>query len=109
MMALPPARPYRGRVTVYAIAQLTIHDRDRYQRYVAAFMPILAKYGGLLLAADEHPEVTEGQWDGDKVVLMAFPDRETFMTWLTSPEYREIASDRLAAADTTGILVRGLM
>ena len=54
-------------------------------------------------------EVTEGQWNGDKVVLMAFPDRETFTTWLTSPEYREIARDRLAAADTTGILVRGLM
>ena len=100
---------YRGLVTVYAIAQLTIHDRVRYQRYVAAFMPVLTKYGGRLLAADEHPEVTEGQWNGDKVVLMAFPDRETFTTWLTSPEYREIARDRLAAADTTGILVRGLM
>ena len=57
-------------MTVYAVAQLTIHDRARYQRYVAAFMPILTKYGGRLLAADEHPEVTEGRWDGDKVVLI---------------------------------------
>lgn len=95
-------------MTVYAIAQLTIHDQARYQRYVDAFMPVLAKYGGRLLAADEHPEVTEGQWDGDKVVLMAFPDREMFMTWLASPEYLRIAGDRLAAADTTGLLVRGL-
>jgi uncharacterized protein (DUF1330 family) len=71
-------------------------------------MTILTRYGGRLLAADDHPEVTEGHWDGDKVVLMAFPDRQTFMTWLTSPEYRQIARDRLAAADTTGILVRGL-
>jgi len=108
-MALSPERPYRGQVTVYAIAQLTIHDRVRYQRYVAAFMPVLTKYGGVLLAADEHPEVTEGHWEADKVVLMMFPDRATFMNWLTSPEYREIAGDRLAAADTTGILVRGLM
>lgn len=95
-------------MTVYAIAQLAIHDRERYQRYVAAFMPILSKYGGRLLAADEQPEVTEGQWDGDKVVLMAFPDRETFTAWVTSPEYREISKDRLAAAETTGILIRGL-
>ena len=72
-------------------------------------MPILIKHGGRLLAADEHPEVTEGQWDGDKIVLMAFPDRKTFTAWATSPEYREIAKDRLAAAQTTGILVRGLM
>ena len=72
-------------------------------------MPILIKHGGRLLAADEHPEVTEGHWEGDKVVLMAFPDRKTFTAWVTSPEYREISKDRLAAAQTTGILVRGLM
>ena len=68
----------------------------------------LIKHGGRLLAADEHPEVTKGQWDSDKIVLMAFPDRETLTTWATSPEYREISEDRLAAAETTGILVRGL-
>ena len=71
-------------------------------------MPVLTQYGGRLLAADEHPEVTEGQWDGDKVVLMSFPDRETFTAWVTSPEYLEIAKDRLAATETIGILVRGL-
>ena len=84
-------------------------DRARYQRCAAAFLPILARYGGRLLAADEHPEVTEGQWDGGKVVLMAFPDRETITARVTSPEYREISKDRLAAAETTGILVRSLI
>jgi uncharacterized protein (DUF1330 family) len=107
-MSLQARDRYRGPVTVYAIAQLTIHDRARYQRYVAAFITILTRYGGQLLAAEEHPEVTEGQWDGDKVVLMAFPDRKTFTAWVTSPEYREISKDRLAAAETTAILVRGL-
>ena len=49
-----------AQVTVYAIAQLTIHDRARYQRYAATFLPILTKYGGQLLAADERPEVAGG-------------------------------------------------
>jgi hypothetical protein len=31
--------------------------------------------------------VTEGQRDGDKVVLRAFPAREAFTTRVTSPEY----------------------
>ena len=96
-------------MTVYAIAQLTIHDRPRYDRYVAAFMPVLTKYGGRLLAVDDQPEVVEGQWGGGRVIVLSFPDRETFTTWVTSPEYREISKDRLAAADTTGLLVRGLM
>jgi uncharacterized protein (DUF1330 family) len=47
-------------VTVYAIAALSIHDRLRYDRYVAVFMPVLLKYGGRLLAADERPDVVEG-------------------------------------------------
>ena len=99
---------YGGLVTVYAIAQLSIHDRVRYDRYMAAFMPVFARYGGRLLAADEHPGVVEGQWSGDRVVLLEFPDRDTYMAWANSPEYQEIAKDRLAAAQTVVLLVRGL-
>ncbi|MBQ1070126.1 DUF1330 domain-containing protein, partial [Micromonospora sp. D75] len=49
-------------MTVYALAQLTIHDRARYDRYAAAFPPVLARYGGRLLAADTSPRVVEGEW-----------------------------------------------
>ena len=31
-------------MTVYALAQISIQDRERYDRYVAGFMPVLAKY-----------------------------------------------------------------
>ncbi len=44
-------------MAVYAIAQLSIHDRERYQKYVTGFMPILVKYGGRLPAADANPEL----------------------------------------------------
>jgi uncharacterized protein (DUF1330 family) len=94
-------------VTVYGIAELHIHDRARYDRYVAGFMPVLQQYGGRLLAADNGAEVVEGQWDGDRVVLLSFNDRDAFMTWAASPEYQAILGDRLAAADTTFLLVRG--
>jgi len=30
---------------------------------------------------------------------MAFPDRDTFTTWATSPEYQEISKDRVAATE----------
>jgi uncharacterized protein (DUF1330 family) len=95
-------------VTVYAIAQLTIHDRARYDRYAAAFMPFLTKYGGRLLAAEDRPAVIEGQWSGDRVVVVAFPDLDTFTRWSASAEYLEISKDRLAATDSVVLLVRGL-
>ncbi|MEU3354385.1 DUF1330 domain-containing protein [Streptomyces sp. NPDC037389] len=95
-------------MTVYAIAQLSIHDRPRYESYAARFASVLTRYGGRLLAADERPRVVEGQWDRDKVVLLAFPDHDAFTAWADSPEYQEISRDRLAAAGGPVLLVRGV-
>lgn len=95
-------------MTVYAIAQLTIHDRTRYDRYVAGFLPILHRFGGRLLAADERPRVIEGNWSGHKVILMEFPDRDTFTAWSTSPDYLKISQDRTAGTTGPVLLVRGL-
>lgn len=96
-------------MTVYALAQLRIHDRASYERYQARFMPILQKYSGRLLAADEAPSVLEGQWwDRDKVVLLAFETEAAFAAWASSPEYTEISKDRKAGADAVVLLIKGL-
>lgn len=95
-------------MTVYALAQLSIHDRERYDRYAARFMEVLAGFNGRLLAADESPEVTEGAWDYHKVVLIAFPTRSDLDRWVESPEYTEIAKDRIAATTGCVLVVSGL-
>lgn len=93
---------------VYAVAQLTIHDRARYEAYVRRFPPVLARFGGQLLAADEAPAVIEGSWDRQKVVLLRFDDERSFEAWAQSPDYREIALDRQAGAEGPVLLVHGL-
>jgi uncharacterized protein (DUF1330 family) len=95
-------------VTVYAIAQLKITDRDAYNRYQAAFMAVFQRYSGTLLAADEAPRVIEGEWDRDKVVLMSFPDEAAFQEWAESPDYQRISEDRRAGADTVVTLVQAI-
>lgn len=96
-------------MTVYALAQLRIHDRESYNRYQSKFMPVLRKYAGRLLAADEAPRVIEGEWrDRNKVVLIAFEDNAAFAAWATSPEYAEISADRKAGADAVVLLISGL-
>lgn len=95
-------------MAVYALAQLRIHDTERYGRYMSRFMPVLEKYNGKLLAADEAPRVLEGNWgDRNKVVLMEFADAGAFRAWATSPEYTEIAEDRKAGADAVVLLIKG--
>ena len=93
---------------VYAIAQLTITDRMVYDRYQARFMGVLKRYQGRLLAADENPVVVEGEWERDKVVLLAFPDEQAFQDWADSPEYLEISKDRKSGSEAVVLLVRGI-
>jgi uncharacterized protein (DUF1330 family) len=95
-------------VTVYAIAQLRFTDRAAYDRYQVRFMDVFRHHRGTLLAADESPQVVEGKWDLDKVVLMSFPDEAAFRLWSESPDYQEISRDRHAGADTVVLLAKGL-
>jgi uncharacterized protein (DUF1330 family) len=95
-------------VTVYAIGELRFTDRAAYDRYQSRFMEVFRRHPGTLLAADESPEVIEGEWDREKLVLMSFPDEASFRRWAQSPEYQEISQDRRAGADTLVLLVQGL-
>jgi uncharacterized protein (DUF1330 family) len=94
-------------MSAYVVAQLSIHDRARYDRYAAGFFPTLQPFGGRLLAADERPQVLEGDWDRDKLVLIAFPDAASARAWAASPAYRTIAVDRLAGSEAVVLLAAG--
>ncbi|MBZ5506474.1 MAG: DUF1330 domain-containing protein [Acidobacteriia bacterium] len=95
-------------MAVYAIAQLTITDRATYDRYQAKFMGVMKRFQGRVLAADESPQVVEGTWDRQKVVLLSFPDEPAFREWAESPEYLEIAKDRKAGSDAVVLLAKGV-
>ena len=95
-------------MTVYAVAQISITDRDAYGRYQAAFMEVLRKYGGRLLAAEEAPRVTEGRWDFDKIIIIAFADEAALTVWAGSPDYQAISADRKAGSHGVVLMVNGV-
>jgi uncharacterized protein (DUF1330 family) len=95
-------------MTVYALAQFTIHDRERYDQYAARFLQVLRRFEGSLLAADESPLIVEGTWAHDKVVLLSFPSTESFRAWAGSDDYTRISTDRVASTSGTVLLVHGI-
>jgi len=92
-------------MTVYAVVQLKINNREAYDRYQLGFWDVFKNHQGKLLISSEQPEVLEGEWSKDKIVLMSFPDKPSFKAWATSPEYLEIARDRHAGSTATILLV----
>ena len=68
----------------------------------AAFVPLLKRCGGTILWAGEVTGVAIGDdgTDGwDYAVLVQYPDRQTFVNVMTSPEYAAINPQRLAGLD----------
>ncbi|CCD90862.1 conserved hypothetical protein [Bradyrhizobium sp. ORS 375] len=94
-------------MSVYVVVQLRMTDRAAYDRYQARFFDVFRTFNGRLLAADETPTLVEGDWNGDKVVLMSFPSERDFRAWADSPDYQEIAKDRKAGAEAVVLLVQG--
>lgn len=95
-------------MSVYIIAQLRFTRRELYDRYQARFFEVFRKFSGKLLVADERPQVLEGTFERDKVVVLEFPDAQAAMEFQESEDYAEIALDRKAGADAVVIMVRGL-
>jgi len=94
-------------MSAYVVARVAIHDRAAYDRYASQFMRVLGRYDGRLLVSDERPEAIEGEWDGRKLVVLSFADRAAALTWARSPEYQEIAKDRIAGSDAIAVLAQG--
>jgi uncharacterized protein (DUF1330 family) len=94
-------------MTVYIIAQLKFTQRELYDRYQSRCAEVFRKFRGRLLVADERPEVLEGSFERDKVVVLEFPDRTAATEFHGSPEIAEIAADRKAGADAVVLLLRG--
>lgn len=90
-------------MATYVLAQMTVHDRERYERYAAAFWATLAPFDGRLLAAQDRPDVVEGEWPYERVVLIEFSSREEAQRWASSEAYQAIVGDRHAA--TTGVVL----
>jgi uncharacterized protein (DUF1330 family) len=95
-------------MTTYLIAQIDIHDRDRYAEYEAGFFEIFSQYGGKMLSVEEDTETLEGEWPFSRTVLIEFPSKEIASAWYESDEYQALAQHRFAASTANAVLIEGL-
>lgn len=95
-------------MAVYVVAQISITNADAYNKYQAKFMNVFTQFNGKLLAADANPQIIEGNWNREKVILMQFPDENSFQEWANSPEYQEISKERKSGSEGVVLLVKGI-
>ena len=91
----------------YVILTEAIHDREKMDAYGQASRAALVEHGGKVLVVDEHVEVLEGEWHGNRTVIVEYESVEKAREWYASASYKDALPLRLAAADCNVVIASG--
>lgn len=75
--------------------------------YLERIDDTLAPFGGRFIIHGDRPEVREGNWEGDLIVI-AFPDRASADAWFDSPAYQAIKRLRSDNSDGEIFIINGV-
>ncbi len=77
---------------VTMIANLVVHDADRYREYEKGFFPILKKHGGSFQTFDDATVTLEGTTPPEgRIVLFRFPSEAAARAWVEDPDYQALS------------------
>jgi uncharacterized protein (DUF1330 family) len=77
-------------VAGYVIAIVDVTNAEGYQEYSRQVPATIARYGGRYLVRGGKMEVREGEWPGQRTVILEFPSLARALEWYDSPEYKPL-------------------
>jgi uncharacterized protein (DUF1330 family) len=92
----------------YIVLNVTVRDREAYDRYKQLAAQSVTAYGGRYLVRGGATETLEGQWHPSRFVILEFPTVERGRAWWMSPEYASAKALRQSCADAEMVLVEGV-
>jgi uncharacterized protein (DUF1330 family) len=90
------------------ILQQKPHDPEKYAEYVRQVVPGIMRFGGEVVAADNEPNLVEGNLPSQRAVILSFPSEERVFQWYHSPEYKSIMPLRLESIKSDIFIVHGI-
>jgi uncharacterized protein (DUF1330 family) len=94
-------------MSVLFVLNSTVVDHQLLDEYRAVAKPSMAKYGARMLAGGNDAETIEGTPAGSRLVVVEFPDRDSFTAWYADPDYAGPLQMRLAATKGFALLIDG--
>ena len=92
----------------YLIAQIEVHDPERYREYALHTPRVIAAFGGRMVVRNGERVVLEGPPDPRRVIVLEFPTLADIQRFHASPEYTVLRRMREAAATAQIIAIDGL-
>ncbi len=94
-------------MAAYFIVDVTVEDPVTYDEYRKLAGPTWDLYGVKILARGAM-ETIEGDWQPQRLVILAFENTEHFRRWYDSPEYRAAREFRFRASHARAVLLQGV-
>ncbi len=94
-------------MSAYIIADITIHDPERYNEYASLSPKFVEKHQGKYIVRGGEVDVIEGNWQPQRLVVVEFPSKEHAQAFLHDPDYQAAAALRHAATTSNLLVVEG--
>lgn len=91
----------------YLILDFSIKDFDRFKEYIEKIPAFIEKHGGKYVVQGVEAEVMEGDWQPDRIVVLAFPSTDIAKAFLEDADAQPLFSIRHNTTDSKLILVEG--
>ena len=95
-------------MAAYMIAQIEIRDAAGYDQYRKQVLPTIQAFDGRVLAAEQRPDIAEGEWPYEMTVIIEWPSTERARQWYDSDEYAEPKALRKRVSKANLAFLRGL-
>lgn len=91
----------------YLIANIEVHDPQRYRDYLAQVPDLIEKHGGKYRVRGGESTVLEGSWTPSRLIVLEFPSREVALAFYEDPAYAPYKRLRHSVTDSSVVLVEG--
>ena len=92
----------------FVIVDNEIIDKKSYQAYIKAIAPTVEEFEGTYLIRGGTLLFSDSEWNPDRLVVIEFPDNNSAMDWVQSPELAKLHQKRRRYAKSKMIVVEGL-
>jgi uncharacterized protein (DUF1330 family) len=91
----------------YLILDLSIKNIESFLEYVDKIQEFIKRHGGRYIVQGAVPEIIEGDWRPDRVVILQFPSKEKAREFLDDPEAQSLFAIRHKSTTSKLILAEG--
>ena len=94
-------------MNAYLILDLTIHNFNEFREYIDKIPEYVKKHSGRYIVQGVEPDVIEGDWKPERVVVIEFPSKNNAREFLQDPDAQTLFTLRHKTTTSQLILVDG--